>query len=75
MNTMLWICATFAVIIFGVMLHSVATFRSETSRPPMRHHALIEVAWTLIPILIVIAAAVPSLRTASIDVAAVAAVE
>ncbi len=75
MNTMLWICATLAVIIFGVMLHSVATFRTETTRSPMRHHALIEVAWTLIPILIVIAAAWPSLRTANQVEVAIAAAE
>jgi cytochrome c oxidase subunit II len=75
-NTMLWICATFAVVIFGIMLHSVATFRDEPTRSRMRHHAWVEVGWTLIPILIVIAAAMPSLRTASdADVTAVAAVE
>jgi cytochrome c oxidase subunit II len=75
MNTMLWICATLAVVIFGIMLHSVATFRSKPNSP-MRRHALVEVAWTLVPILIVVAAAVPSLRIASdANVAAVAAVD
>lgn len=63
MTTTLWLCATAAIVIFGVMLHSVATFRSGPTR--LRRHAIVEVAWALIPILIVIAAAMPSLRTAS----------
>ena len=63
MNTMLWLCATSAIVIFGVMLHSVATFRDNPAR--LRRHALAEVAWAMIPILIVIAAAMPSLRTAT----------
>lgn len=62
MNSIIWLCATGAIVVFGVMLHSVATFRGSPSR--LRHHALAEVAWALIPIVIVIAAAVPSLRMA-----------
>jgi heme/copper-type cytochrome/quinol oxidase subunit 2 len=74
MNTLIWICATFAVVIFGVMLHSVATFRSGTPYP--RRHALVEVAWALVPILIVIAAALPSLNVpGESSVVAIAATE
>jgi cytochrome c oxidase subunit 2 len=63
MNTPMWMCAAVAVAIFGAILHSVATFRSD-GVPKTRHkrRALIEVAWALVPILIVIAAAVPSFR-------------
>ena len=63
MTTIIWLCATCAIVIFGVMLHSVATFRSSPTR--LRRHAIVEVAWALIPILIVIAAATPSLRAAT----------
>lgn len=63
MNTIIWLCATGAIVIFGVMLHSVATFHSEPTR--LRRHALIEVGWALVPILIVVAASVPSLRVAA----------
>lgn len=62
MTSVLWLCATLAVVIFGVMLHSVATFRSPASG--LRHHAAVEVAWALVPILIVVAAAAPSMRAA-----------
>jgi len=61
MNTIIWLCATGAIVVFGVMLHSIATFRGG----PMRRHALVEIAWALVPILIVVAAATPSLRMAS----------
>ncbi len=60
MTTALWICATGAIAVFGMMLHSIATFRSGPTR--LRRHAIVEVAWALVPILIVIAAAAPSLR-------------
>jgi len=78
MTTILWLCATGAIVIFGVMLHSVATFRSSPTQ--LRRHAMAEVAWALIPILIVIAAAVPALRdagggTGAVVVAAAAAAE
>ena len=63
MNTLMWMCAAVAVAIFGAILHSVATFRSE-GEPKTRYkrRALIEVVWALVPILIVIAAAVPSFQ-------------
>jgi heme/copper-type cytochrome/quinol oxidase subunit 2 len=74
MNTIIWICATAAIVIFGVMLHSVATFR--TAATPLRRHALVEVAWALVPILIVIAAAFPSLKVSGeSSVVAIAATE
>jgi len=62
MNTLMWLCAAAAVGIFGVMLHSVATFRSGERAGRQRRNALVEVIWALIPILIVIAAALPSFQ-------------
>lgn len=63
MNTLMWMCAAVAVAIFGAILHSVATFRSAgETRTRYKRRTLIEVVWALVPILIVIAAAVPSFR-------------
>jgi cytochrome c oxidase subunit II len=63
MNTLMWMCAAVAVAIFGAILHSVATFRSEgEAKPRYRRRTVIEVVWALVPILIVIAAAVPSFQ-------------
>jgi heme/copper-type cytochrome/quinol oxidase subunit 2 len=73
MSTAIWICATAAIVIFGMILHSVATFRSSPTR--LRRHAIVEVAWALVPILIVIAAATPSLRSAGDQEVAIVSVE
>jgi cytochrome c oxidase subunit II len=63
MNTLMWMCAAVAVAIFGAILHSVATFRSEgEATTAYKRRTLIEVVWALVPILIVIAAAVPSFQ-------------
>ena len=65
MNTLMWVCAAVAIAIFGAILHSVATFRtSDEPRTRYKRRTLAEVVWALIPILIVIAAAVPSFRNA-----------
>lgn len=63
MNSLLWLCAAGAIGIFGVMLHSVATFRSaDEARGRYRRRAMVEVVWALVPILIVVAAALPSFQ-------------
>ena len=65
MNTLMWVCAAVAIAIFGAILHSVATFRTgDEPQTRYKRRALAEVGWALIPILIVIAAAVPSFRSA-----------
>lgn len=60
MHAALWICAALATAIFGVILHSVATFRGSPTG--LRRRTLVEIAWALVPILIVVAAATPVLR-------------
>ena len=74
MNTLMWVCAAVAIAIFGTILHSVATFRSSGNRTGnYKRRTLIEVVWALVPILIVIAAAVPSFRMSEPAAVAVAA--
>ena len=76
MNTLMWMCAAFAVVIFGTIIHSVATFRAEgTSTANYQRRAIVEVVWALIPILIVVAAALPSFRGAQTSAVSVAASE
>ena len=62
-----WICAALAAAIFGVLLWSVATFKSDTPRrdrgaAAYLHSRLVEVLWALIPIAIFIGAALPVQR-------------
>ena len=60
----LWTCAAFSVVIFGVLLYSVATFRktSGPSAAAYRHSTAVEVLWALIPIVILVSAAAPAVR-------------
>jgi cytochrome c oxidase subunit 2 len=66
--SILWGCIIGAVLVFGVMVYSVATFRAEQTGTPasfrasFRRRSLIEVIWALIPIAICIAAALPAVR-------------
>ena len=62
--SILWGCIISAVLVFGVMVYSVATFRAEQTGTPasFRRRSLIEVIWALIPIAICIAAALPAVR-------------
>ena len=57
----LWICAAVAAVVFGVMLHSVATFRRGAADAGRR---LAEILWAIVPIAIMAASAMPAMRTA-----------
>ena len=61
----LWICVAIALVVFGVMIYSIATFRKSKGAVPATfdHSTTAEVVWTVIPVLILIAMAVPSART------------
>lgn len=64
--TIFWVCASIALVVFGVMIYSVATFRgshgaSET-RVTFRHNTLVEILWALIPIVILVSAALPAIK-------------
>jgi cytochrome c oxidase subunit 2 len=60
----LLICAAVTLAVFVVMIYSVATFRigREVRTLSFRPKALIEVVWTLIPIVILVSAALPAMR-------------
>jgi heme/copper-type cytochrome/quinol oxidase subunit 2 len=62
-SAVLWVCVLGAAAVFARMIHSIATFRrasSETERP---RNATAEVFWALVPIVIVVAMAAPSVTT------------
>lgn len=67
-------CTLIALLVFGVMVYSIATFRTERggSRANFRPRAWIEVIWVLIPIAIFISAALPAARMIGSDALAVA---
>jgi heme/copper-type cytochrome/quinol oxidase subunit 2 len=63
-----WLCAAIAVAVFATMIVSIATFGGSLrdSLPASASSKAAEIFWALIPIVIVLAAAIPALRTIAI---------
>ncbi len=63
--TIFWICVAIACVVFGVMFWSI--FHHRKSRGAQAHHfhenTLVEVIWTIIPLGILVAMAVPATAT------------
>lgn len=60
-----WICVAIGVIVFGVMLWSVIYHRKSRGAKAHNFHenVLVEITWTVIPFVILIAMAVPATAT------------
>jgi cytochrome c oxidase subunit 2 len=62
---MFWICTVIAVLTFGAMIFAMARFRkSKGARPDTQllHNARLEAAWTIVPVLILVGMAIPSVE-------------
>jgi cytochrome c oxidase subunit 2 len=61
---LLWICAVIFVLVFGAMFYSIWAHRRSKGYKPATFHesAAVEVAWTVVPFLIIIAMALPATR-------------
>ena len=62
---MLWICLGIAVVTFGAMIFAMIRFRKSkgaVADTKLLHNARLEAAWTLVPTLILIAMAIPSVE-------------
>jgi cytochrome c oxidase subunit 2 len=61
----LWVCVVIAVLVFGAMIYSLIRFRKSRGAVPdtsMVHSNKAEIIWTLIPVVILVAMAVPAAR-------------
>jgi cytochrome c oxidase subunit II len=60
-----WLCAAIGVAVFAAMILSIVTFRrSLRDCPPTSTSSqATEILWALIPIAIVLATAIPAIRT------------
>ncbi|HJS21939.1 MAG TPA: cytochrome c oxidase subunit II [Steroidobacteraceae bacterium] len=61
-----WWCVGIAVIVFGVMIYSIVRFRKSAGAvadKTLVHSTRVEIAWTLVPIAILVIMAVPAART------------
>jgi len=59
-----WLCAAIGIAVFAAMIVSIVSFRSSPRDcPPVSASAqATEILWVLIPIAIVLAAAIPAMR-------------
>lgn len=63
-NFMLWIIIGITLLVLALLVIVVMKFNAKTNPVPSKttHHVGIEVAWTIIPVLILVAVSVPSFR-------------
>ena len=63
-NWLLLLCALISIFVLGLLLLVILRFRRSANPPPSRtsHNTFIEVVWTLVPVLILVAIAIPSIR-------------
>jgi cytochrome c oxidase subunit II len=61
----LWVCVAIAVAVFSVMIYSIATFRKSKGAvsATFDHSTTAEIVWTIIPVIILIAMAIPAAKT------------
>jgi len=60
----LWICVAIFVAVFGVMFYSVWKHRKSKGHAPAEFHesTTVEIAWTVVPFLIIVGMAIPATR-------------
>jgi cytochrome c oxidase subunit 2 len=61
-----WICVAIGVVVFGVMIWSIIAFRKSKGAVPdvtLVHNTKVEFIWTIVPVFILVAMAVPAAKT------------
>jgi len=63
--TILWICVAIGVVVFGVMFWSIIAHRKSNGHKPANFHenTVVEILWTIIPLGILVAMAIPATAT------------
>jgi cytochrome c oxidase subunit 2 len=63
-NWLLLLCVAICAVVLALMLYAMVRFRRSANPVPSRnsHNTTIEVIWTLVPVLILVAIAIPSIR-------------
>ena len=61
---LLWMCAIISLFVLGLLGYTMVKFRRSANPTPSRtsHNTLIEVIWTVVPVLVLVAIAIPSIR-------------
>jgi len=63
-NWLLLLCAVISLVVLGLLAYAMVRYRRSASPTPSRtsHNTMIEVIWTVVPVLILVAIAIPSIR-------------
>lgn len=63
-NILLWVISAITVFVLALLIIVMVKFNAKANPVPSKttHHAGLEVAWTIIPVLILVAIAIPSIR-------------
>jgi cytochrome c oxidase subunit 2 len=63
-NWLLMMCVAISVFVLGLLAWTIIRYRRGANPTPSRtsHNTMIEVIWTLVPVLILVAIAIPSIR-------------
>ena len=63
-NWLLLLCGLISAVVLGLLVFAIIRFRRGANPTPSRtsHNTAIEVIWTVIPVLILVAIAIPSIR-------------
>ncbi len=61
---LLWVCTVIFVLVFGAMFYAIWAHRKSKGHRPATFHesTVVEVAWTIVPFLIVVGLALPATR-------------
>jgi cytochrome c oxidase subunit II len=61
----MWACLVIFVVVFGVMFYSILKHRKSVGHKPATFHesTAVEIAWTIVPFIIVILMALPATKT------------
>jgi cytochrome c oxidase subunit II len=61
---LLLLCAVISLVVLGLLAYAMVRYRRAASPTPSRtsHNTMIEVIWTVVPVLILVAIAIPSIR-------------
>lgn len=65
--TIFWICVVIGIVVFGIMFYAVFNHRKSKGATPAQfhEHLSLELAWTIIPLIILIVMAVPATKVLS----------
>jgi cytochrome c oxidase subunit II len=64
--TIFWVCVVIGVVVFGAMIWSLIAYRKSRGAVPdvtLVHNTKVEFIWTVVPVIILVAMAVPAART------------